>query len=311
MKTAIVGAGGKMGSWIAAFLQRQGHELVLIGRRREPLERLSRSLDRSLLGGYADVATADLVIVSVPLNVVGEVLQQLGTHLRAGQRVIDLSSVKMEPQRAAEACLPQACFLGVHPMFGSGADSWAGHNVILTPARDDAAAFAARVKDYLEPYGAHVVVMDPATHDEVMSVVLGLPALVVAVVARTALCSGHFALAREVSGTSLEVLVSLTESMLCEGSELYGTLLSGLPHAPTVAAGVEQSAAHFSALVAQGDRKGLIREFSALGRELELLDHRAENAYARMYAMLEALKRFPSTGVAGATEAGPRPHEAC
>ncbi|MBN1153260.1 MAG: prephenate dehydrogenase/arogenate dehydrogenase family protein, partial [Dehalococcoidia bacterium] len=151
-----------------------------------------------------------------------------------------------------------------------------------------------RVQRYLEPHGAHVVTMDPATHDEVMSVVLGLPALVVGIVARTALASGRFALAREVSGTSLEVLVSLTESMLCEGSELYGTLLTGLPDAPGVASGLCDSAAHFARLVESGNRDVLIAELAALGGELEKLDHRAANAYARMYAMLEALKRFPS-----------------
>lgn len=311
MRVAIVGAAGKMGSWVAAFLHKQGDELVLVGRRREPLERLAQSLSRAAVGEYPDVRCADLVVVSVPLNAVDEVLRHLGAHVRPSQAVIDLSSVKTAPQRAAEAYMPQACFLGVHPMFGAGAESWAGHNVILTPAREDSAVLASRVRTYLEPHGAHVVNMDPVTHDEVMSVVLGLPALVVAMVARTALASGRFALAREVSGTSLEVLVSLTESMLCEGSELYGTLLSGLPDAPGVAEGLTQSAAHFSRLVAQGDREALIREFSALGEELEQLDHRAVNAYARMYAMLEALKRFPANAAARATEADPPPRAAC
>ncbi len=295
MKIAIIGASGKMGSWFAAFLHRQGHELVLVGRRREALERIARTMPGAMVGGYQEVCEADLVMISVPLDAVESVLRDLAPHVQPNQAVIDVSSVKTAPQRAADEHMPHACFLGVHPMFGPGADGWRGHNVILTPVGEAASALATKVKAYLEPFGAHVVQMDPETHDEVMAVVLGLPALVVALVARTALGTGHFALAREVSGTSLEVLVSLTESMLCEGSELYGTLLAGLPDAADVARRLEESAAHFKGLVELGSRTAMIDEFAALGSELEKVDHRAADAYARMYAMLEALKRFPSS----------------
>jgi prephenate dehydrogenase len=294
MKIAIVGAAGKMGSWFTALLHKHGHELILVGRRRESVERLAGGMDRCVAGDFADVGNADLIIVAVPLPAVESVIEQLGPLVKPAQHVIDLSSLKMAPQAAAEKHMPHACFLGVHPMFGSGAEGLEGHNVILTPADDAARVLAGKVRRYIEPYGAHVVSMDPESHDEVMAIVLGLPALVVAAVARTALSSGHFTAARDVSGTSLEVLMSLTESMLCQGSELYGTLLSELPASSRVAHALQESAAHFAQLVAEGDRSALIAEFASLGSQLEAQDHRAVNAYARMYAMLEALKQFPT-----------------
>lgn len=311
MRIAIVGATGRMGSWFAAFLHKQEHELILIGRRLEPVQRLAGSMEHCIAGSYEDVRHADAVIVSVPLDAVEGVIHDLGHHVGEGQAVIDLSSLKVAPQRAADAFMPHACFLGVHPMFGSGADGWAGHNVILTPATEGAERLAGKVEGYLTPLGVHVVMMDPQGHDEVMALVLGLPALVVAAVARTALDSGRFGLARDVSGTSLEVLVSLTESMLCEGSELYGTLLSQLQAAPGIAAALRDSAGHFARLVEAGDRTSLIEEFSSLGNRLEQQDHRASHAYARMYAMLEALKRFPASPDARAAEADPPPRAGC
>jgi len=312
MKIAIVGAAGKMGSWFAALLHGHGHELILVGRRREAVEQLAGTMDRCVAGGYADVVDADLVIIAVPLPAVESVIGQLGPLVKPSQHVIDLSSLKMAPQAAADKYMPQACFLGVHPMFGSGAEGLEGHNVILTPSGCAAQALADRVRRYIEPLGAHVVTMDPESHDEVMAIVLGLPALVVAAVARTALSSGHFAAARDVSGTSLEVLMSLTESMLCQGSELYGTLLSELPASPRVASALTESAAHFAHLVEEGNRSALIDEFAALGRQLEMHDHRAANAYARMYAMLEALKQFPTHEQQMASvEATPPPHGSC
>ncbi len=294
MNIAIVGAAGKLGSWFAALLHQHGHELILVGRRRETVERLAGTMDRCVVGEYSDVGKADVVIICVPLHAVETVIKDLGPHVAESQAVLDLSSLKTGPQRAADAHMSHACFLGVHPMFGSGAENLAGHNVILVPDNEAAGALSEKVRRYLEPLGAHVVMMDPQTHDEVMSVVLGLPALAVASVARSVLASGQFGLARDASGTSLEVLMSLTESMLCDGSELYGTLLAALPAAPAVASALQESASHFARMVEERDRSGLIEEFSALGRQLEQIDHRAVDAYARMYAMLEALRRFPA-----------------
>ncbi len=311
MKIAIVGAAGKLGSWFATLLHQHGHELVLVGRRREPLELLATRMDRCVVGQLEDLASTDLVIVSVPMDVVERVIAELGLHVRESQPVIDLSSLKRAPQGAADAHMAHACFLGVHPMFGSGAESLSGHNVILVPDNPSAEALATKVREYVEPLGAHVVSMDVETHDDLMSVVLGLPALVVAAVARSVLAGGRFGMAREVSGTSLEVLASLTESMLCEGSELYGTLLAALPSASEVAGALQDSAAHFARLVETRDRTALIEEFSSLGRQLEQVDHRAGDAYARMYAMLEALKRYPPTPASSSMEAGLLPPADC
>ncbi len=294
MRIAIVGSTGKMGRWFSAFLHERGHELILMGRRRELVEQLANGMERCVAGQLSDAARADLVIVAVPLNAVASVMEQLGPYVQPGQMVVDLSSLKTAPQAAADRFMPQACFLGVHPMFGPGAEGFTGQNVILTPVGVAAEALSERVRRYIEPYGAHVVTLTPEAHDEVMAIVLGLPALVVAAVARTALTSGHFAVARDVSGTSLEVLMSLTESMLCGGSELYGTLLAELPRSTSVAFALRDSAAYLAELVEQRDRGVLIGELSALGKQLEEQDHRAANAYGRMYAMLEALKRYPS-----------------
>lgn len=311
MNIAIVGAAGKMGSWFAALLHGQGHDVLLVDARRDEVERLAASMERCRVAQFEDAGGVDVVIIAVPVDAVEPAMRELSAHVREGQAVIDLSSLKGRPQKAAEMYLPQAVFLGVHPMFGAGAESLSGHNVVLTPADEQSRELAARVQRYIEPQGAHVVTMTPDRHDEVMAVVLLIPALVVAVVARTILGTGRLAEAREVSGTSLEVLMALTESMLGVGSDLYSTLLAALPAAPSVASALESSAAHFSRLVRDGDRDGLLEEFSSLGKELGSVDERAGDAYERMYAMLEALQRYPTTPRRKAAAEGPQPPSTC
>ena len=294
MKLAIVGATGKLGGWVASFLSHQGHEVLLLGRRRDALNELAAQIANSRAAELEHLGGVDGIIIAVPLDAVDGVMERIGPYVRSGQVVVDLSSLKCGPLESARRHIPQALFLGVHPMFGSGAVSLAGHNVILTPTDGTASALAQRIKSRIEPLGARVYTMDPSEHDELMSIVLGLPALAVAVVAKTILDSGRLAEAREVSGTSLELLMALTESMLCQGNDLYSMLLSALPASPRLSAGFTASAAHFAQMCERRDRAALHDEMAAMAQRLAESNHTASDAYDRMYAMLEALQRFPS-----------------
>ncbi len=294
MKLAIVGATGKLGGWVASFLSSQGHEVLLLGRRRDALNDVTARIANSRAAEVAHLGEADGIIIAVPLDAVDDVMERIGPYVRTGQVVVDLSSLKCGPLEAASRHIPQAVFLGVHPMFGSGAVSLAGHNVILTPTDDTTLALAQRVKSRIESFGARVYTMDPSEHDELMSVVLGLPALAVAAVAKTIIDSGRLAEARDVSGTSLELLMALTESMLCQGNDLYSMLLSALPASPRLSAGFTASAAHFAKMCERRDRAALHNEMVAMAQRLAESNHTASDAYDRMYAMLEALQRFPS-----------------
>ncbi|MFW6056317.1 MAG: prephenate dehydrogenase/arogenate dehydrogenase family protein [Chloroflexota bacterium] len=294
MKLAIVRATGKLGGWVASFLSNQGHEVLLLGRRRDALKDVAGRVANSRVAEFTHLDEADGIIISVPLDAVDSVMQQISPYVLAGQVVIDLSSLKCGPLESAGRHIPQAVFLGVHPMFGSGAVSLAGHNVILTPTDDTTSALAQQIKSRIEPLGARVYTMDPCEHDELMSIVLGLPALAVAAVAKTILDSSRLAEAREVSGTSLELLMALTESMLCQGNDLYSMLLSALPASPRLSAGFTASAAHFAQMCERRDRAALHDEMAAMAQRLAESNHTASDAYDRMYAMLEALQRFPS-----------------
>ena len=150
-------------------------------------------------------------------------------------------------------------------MFGPGAESLQGHNVILAPVGGDAARLANEVGSWCSGRGAIVRTMDPEGHDQLMSIVLGLPAITVAAVARTILKTSKLREAREMSGTSLQVLLALTESMMCQGSELYSMLLEALPDAPALAEAMGRSISHYGELIAARDREALRAEFTQLG----------------------------------------------
>jgi prephenate dehydrogenase len=294
VKIAVVGAAGKMGSWFCRLLHSCNYDLLLIGRRREPLEALAGELRGSVVAAPGDVRGADATLISVAFDQVENAMRDVSPYVRIAQPVIDISSLKVRPQRLAEQHLACSTYLGVHPMFGPGAESLQGHNVILAPVGGDAARLANEVGSWCSGRGAIVRTMDPEGHDQLMSIVLGLPAFTVAAVARTILKTSKLREAREMSGTSLQVLLALTESMMCQGSELYSMLLEALPDAPALAEAMGRSISHYGELIAARDREALRAEFTQLGNGLTAADRAAEDAYEHMYAMLEALKKYPS-----------------
>lgn len=162
MKIAIVGGTGKMGQWLARFLQQDGEEVVLIGRDGAKLEEAGRQLDVKVTTDIKEAGDAGAVIISVPIDSFEEVTRRLAPHIHPSQIIMDITSVKVMPVEAMHRHIKRGRVLGTHPVFGPGARGVAGHNIVLTPTDDKESALAERVKTYLEARGAKVQYNDAA-----------------------------------------------------------------------------------------------------------------------------------------------------
>lgn len=118
------------------------------------------------LASPADVASRDIVIIAVPPPAFEACLREIAPHLRDGQLVIDVCSLKMEPAALMQALLPGGVeLLATHPMVGpqSAAFGLRGAQVVLCPLRGEAwrriAAFLRR------SLGMQVIVTTPEDHD--------------------------------------------------------------------------------------------------------------------------------------------------
>jgi len=152
---AIIGGHGAMGSRLAQLFMDLGHVVMI------------SDLDTKLRPAEA-AAIADVVVISVPIEVTEEVIRDVGPHVRPGALLMDVTSVKSGPLDAMlEAS--GASVVGAHPMFGPGVHSLPGQRVVLCKGRGDEwyewirAMFAAR--------GLIVTEASAEEHDRVMSVV--------------------------------------------------------------------------------------------------------------------------------------------
>lgn len=123
-----------------------------------------------------ETANQKIVILSVPISALEETLHRVRPHLCDDALVIDVSSVKVLPDRWMAEHLPAGVFyLPTHPMFGpdSAADSLEGKKIVLCPGRIEFPRYES-IRSYLEQKGLVVIEASPEAHDREIAVSLAL-----------------------------------------------------------------------------------------------------------------------------------------
>ncbi len=174
MKIAVIGGTRGLGRWIATFLSEKGLNVVVTGRNRVTGESVSKKLGIEYTPDNINAAsTADIVIVSVPIDVTPVIIREIGPEMKKGSVLIDVTSVKVEPSRFMHKYAANGVeVLPCHPMFGPRVRSLDGQVVVLTPEKTG--EWYDKVLKFLESENTRVIVTTPEIHDRMMSIVQGL-----------------------------------------------------------------------------------------------------------------------------------------
>ncbi len=117
--------------------------------------------------GFEQVASSDIVILSVPISEMETVCRELLPFIRDGQVFVDTCSVKTKPLVMMEKLFPQGVqILGTHPLFGpdSGKDGIAGFKIVVCPVRIEEQVYQ-EVIGFLQELDLVVVESTPEEHD--------------------------------------------------------------------------------------------------------------------------------------------------
>ncbi len=153
---------------------------------------LKIALERGIIDTYTfDPAEAargtDLILLAVPVEATGLVLQQFLPHLPSGCIVTDAGSVKAPIIETLEALLPPSLpCVAAHPIAGTeNAGAAAAFETlfdrsvcVLTPTDKTDRTALARVRALWEGVGMRVEEMDAQVHDRVLAQVSHLPHLI-------------------------------------------------------------------------------------------------------------------------------------
>lgn len=278
-----------MGRWFANFLLKDGKEVIITGRNEKKLLEAKQQLGVEVATNVEAVKSADVVLLSVPIDNFEEVVNQISPHIRSEQTIVDITSVKAMPVEVMHKYIKTGLVLGTHPVFGPGARDLTSQNFVLTPTNAEEKALAEKVKEYLEARSAVITLMTPHEHDEMMAVVLGLAHFISIVSADTLVNLDRLPLMRAIGGSTYRVLVTLIESVISEDPVLYATLQTSFPRMTEIEELFQRNSRTWADLVKNKDRQGFVERMTALKDRMEQVNPDFGKAYENMYKIIEQL----------------------
>lgn len=244
---AVIGGRGAMGSLVARMFGDLGHSVMVADQ------------ETDLAPGDA-AAVADVVVVSVPIDVTERVIREVGPRLRPEALLMDVTSVKAGPVRAMVEST-RAEVVGTHPMFGPSVHSLQGQRVVVCPARGE--QWARWVTGMLTARGLAVVEATPEYHDRMMATVQVLTHFQTQVHGLTLARLGE-PLSESLRFTSPAYLMELYMGgrHFAQSADLYGPIEMENPETARVTDTYLAAAREVADILASGDRERFRAMFS-------------------------------------------------
>jgi len=226
-KIAIIGAGGRMGSWFTRYLSvRKGITLILYDIHPFSVKYSANTTISTDIVNCVD--RADLVIVCVPVSKMPHIIQECGTKMKSGAILVEISSIKNRSYKELKRVPKHLKPLCIHPMFGPAARKVDPMKILLIPVRDEIDEL--RITKELFRGAIISVIQDAETHDRFMSIILGLTYFINLVFA-TFVSKQDYESLKEFAGTTFKIQSLLSTSILQEEPDLILALLSHNPSA--------------------------------------------------------------------------------
>jgi len=290
MRIAIIGA-GKMGVWFAKFFNEKNYEVILADRKKEKLLKLVDLTVDFTTDFEEAVRFADQIYLCVSISAIEEVVKIISPVINDGQVIMDICSIKETPVKIMHQYIKNATVLGTHPVFGPGSNGIKHKAYVLTPTNTIEEKFAEEFKKWLETEQAHVFIMSPKKHDELMSIVLGLPHFLGLVACETLLEQRNFSETKKVAGTTYRMLLTLAEATALETPDLFASLQTNLPDLGKIEDLYIAKVQEWINLIKQKDPHAITERMAQLKEKLLKADPDFADSYEVMYKMLEATEK--------------------
>lgn len=247
-KALVIGGSGRMGGWLAAFLDNQGYEVLIA----DPS--VEGSGDRQFSDWREAPMDTALIAIAAPLSATPEIIAELAER-RVPGLVFDIASLKsplIEPLRTAARAGLKVC--SVHPMFGPDTRLLSGRNVLLMDAGNEEAL--AEAETLFADTMAGIVRVPLDEHDRLAALVLGLShALNIAfftVLADSGIDAGRLA---EVSSTTFERQLDIARDVASESPALYYEIQALNRHGESARNALARAVSVLDQCIESGDEK--------------------------------------------------------
>ena len=283
-EVAIVGAAGKMGSWFMHHFSSRRFEVYVYDINKIRIRTPKNVIVKDNLNDC--VRHADLVLVSVPLNITPTVIKDCARKMKDGAIIAEISSIKNKTFEALKKVPKTVTPLCIHPMYGPGASDKKQVRMLLVPVRNERNELKI-TKDMFR--NARITVLPNAKqHDKSMAIVLGLTYFVNIVFARL-LSSSDFSMLKKVSGTTFALQSLISESILRDDPELIIALVQANTYTSEYVMKYLKEATALIRLVVSKDSSKVKKELRKTRLRLEKSQD-LQKSYKRMYDVIEGIK---------------------
>ncbi len=285
----VIGGAGRMGSWFADFLKKNGYRVTICDKNKRSARNLARKKgfifleDRNLA-----VQHAQLVIISTPTNVSKKLLLEIEPYLTNKTLLVEISSIKEPIRRAIQRMKERGiAILSIHPMFGPGTKKLTGRTVItaLIPRHNLTA------KNFLflfQKNGARIIRSNLIEHDKLVSLTLALPHFICIAMAQTLKSYGLApSKLRAAGGTTFKLQLIIAEDLHQESFGNEVSILMDSRHSLKVLKTFFRQSTRTLSMVNRGLRADLIRDLK-IGRRYLRRDEMFPSADAQFNAAVEA-----------------------
>ncbi len=255
-KALVIGGAGRMGHWMARYLDMVGYHVDVSDPADAPSP-FRRVTDwESGLGDY------DVVVVAVPLRPSNAILMRLA-ELRPAGLVFDIGSLKSPMREGLEALRAAGCKVcSVHPMFGPNEVGLSGRHILFVDVGRPGAVAEARA--LFAHTAADCVDLSLEEHDEVMAWVLGLSHLLNIAFATALADSGEAVpLLKNISSSTFNAQLEVAAQVVSENPHLYYEIQQGNDKTPEVLGQFRAVLDSLAAAVTEGDEESFT---AAMGR---------------------------------------------
>lgn len=245
-KVVLVGGAGGMGQLYGKVFEASGHKI--------------QSLDQEDWDQAGSILSdADVVIITVPIKVTLEVIDQVAAYLNPDTVLADFTSNKSYVIDRMKSAHPGPV-VGLHPMHGPDAANLSKQLMMVCPVRGEQKW--RWLIDQFKLWGMRVKEVEPEKHDEAMNLIQGLRHFV-------ALLHGSFMKEFDLDPSEITDFSSpvyraelmMTGRIFAQDAELYADIVFANFERRTLLVEFFEHHSKLVDLVKQGDREGFIREF--------------------------------------------------
>ncbi len=248
-KILIIGGAGQMGSYFASLFSKSGYDVrILTENDWEHVAELCKDID--------------LVLVSVPIEVTPDIIEQVSPHLPLNAVLADLTSIKEKPlERMLLA--HKGPVIGLHPLFGPTTASLDKQIVVITNGRDEKAC--QWIKEQFTIWGAIIVTASAREHDEIMGLVQALRHF-------ATFCFGQFLYAKhariektlEFSSPIYRLELGMVGRLFAQEGSLYSEIIFATKDRRELLKGYIQSLSQHLEMLENNDKKMFIKKFTEI-----------------------------------------------